>query len=475
MNFYHSLRFKITLAFVALMLLSNSTALVLANRSVTERYATYVNQVDLQRATMAALFLSDSWGRWESAAEKSRGPLVLNDNQDSRSGMGRNMQPKGHEPIPFIVTDEEGYLLFDTEKQRGEEERIDHFQKGVPIEIDGERKAYVLAGSMIDSELSHMDKTMLRSINRTLILTNICSTLVILILGITLLGKILTPLQRIERAAADLGRGLYSVRSEIAGKDEIGRLGVHFDEMARSLEASEEWKRRIIADTAHELRTPVSLVLSRLEMIKDGIYPADEKQLNHLYGEVEQFSRLIREMQRLAGMEGGTVSLEKDKGAVIPFCLSQIHSFLPESRKKGVSLTWNDKRVDESFSPSLPDGEESRIQADWNRLEQVMKNLLSNALRHTPPEGTIRVRTELGERDVLICVEDSGPGIPEGERLRIFDRFYRLDSARNREQGGSGLGLAISKAIVEAHGGRISAGESDLGGAAFRVILPRKG
>ncbi|MDC7220714.1 MAG: ATP-binding protein [Spirochaetales bacterium] len=468
MKFYQSLRFKITLLFISLMVLGNTAAIYLANRQVTENYSQYASQADKQRAAMAALFLADSWDKIENNKDRLTTLPFQGRDEAARPGAGRFERS---EPVPFVVIDRQGELIFNTSPGEPPSEKITHYRKGVPVLVDGEIKAYVLAGSMIDQKLSKFDSSMLQSINHSLILTNLVSTLSILVLGVILLGKMLAPLKKIDRAAADLGRGRYSVRTDVTGNDEIGRLGLHFDEMAQSLEESEQWKRRIIADTAHELRTPVALVLSRLEMIKDGIYPADDAQLTHLYGEVEKFSRLIGEMQRLASMEGGTVSLDKSKGPLNTFCLNQLNAFLPESRKRGINLLWKNQIVAEDFA--LPGtGQEREISADWNKLEQVMKNLLSNALRHTPEEGKLEVRTEFSEKEVVITVGDSGPGIPETDRTKIFDRFYRLDSARNRDHGGSGLGLAISKAIVEGHGGTISAGESSLGGAEFKVTLP---
>ena len=420
MKIYQSLRFKITLVFIALMIAGNSAALLLANRSVTERYARYVNQADWQRATMAAEFIGRSWDRWQEDTSSLSGNS-RNVNPMGRGMMGRSMMGDRAEPVPYAVTDREGNVLFFTGPGDLAGSRLDHFEEGVPVFVDGKEKGFVLAGSMIDQKMSRFDSTMLQGINRVLILTNIISTLTILALGILLLGRMLAPLKKIDMAAAELARGNYAARTGVSGTNEIGSLGIRFDEMARSLEASEEWKRRIIADTAHELRTPVSLVLSRLEMMKDGIYPADDSQLSTLYREVENFSRLIREMQKLAGMEGGTVALEKSEGAVGAFCLSQINSFLPESRKKSQILLWNGREIG-GIGDSVPEQTSlPLLSADWNRLEQVMKNLLSNALRHTPEMGRIEVTTDCAQGEWIIAVSDSGPGIPEQERSRIFD------------------------------------------------------
>ncbi|MBN2626962.1 MAG: HAMP domain-containing protein, partial [Spirochaetales bacterium] len=279
MRFYHSLRFKITILFVTLMILGNCTALVLANKRVADSYSRYISQADRQRAAMAARFLEGNWDRWKEDLSRLTGPVIGDRSMMSRQGgmgMGRSMMFDRNDPIVLAVTDARGKVLYYSGPRENVPDHIDAFTEGAPITQEGMIEAYVLAGSMISNEMNLNDRAMLREINRVLILTYILSTLTILVLGVFLLGRMLSPLKKIDRAAADLGRGNYRIRTGVSGNDEIGLLGIRFDGMARSLEDSEEWKRRIIADTAHELRTPVALLLSRLEMIRDGIYPADD-------------------------------------------------------------------------------------------------------------------------------------------------------------------------------------------------------
>ena len=256
MRFYHSLRFKITILFVALMILGNCTALVLANKRVADSYSRYISQADRQRAAMAARFLEGNWDRWKEDLSRLTGPVIGDRSMMSRQGgMGRNMMFDRNDPIILAVTDAQGKVLFYSGSRDNAPDRIDTFTEGAPIASEGITEAYVLAGSMISEEMNQNDLAMLKEINRVLILTYILSTLTILVLGVFLLGRMLSPLKKIDKAAADLGRGNYRIRTGVTGNDEIGLLGIRFDGMARSLEDSEEWKRRIIADTAHELRT----------------------------------------------------------------------------------------------------------------------------------------------------------------------------------------------------------------------------
>jgi signal transduction histidine kinase len=482
MTFHHSLRFRISLLFVLLMLAGNSLAIFVINRNVTARYASYVNQADKQRAIMTARILEDSWDEWSSEIHEGdhRVPqgTPLNDEYDEeekRPRMGMMMgRMTSSEAVPMIIVDRAGKTLLSTIPVERSVKNLD-FKKGIPIYRNSRVVAYVLAGTMIDQKMNPADKRMLSNINFILFISSLLSTLIILISGILLLGRILSPLKKIDRAASLLARGDMTARSGLNGYDEISKLGERFDSMAIKLEESDEWKRRIIADTAHELRTPAALMQSRLEMLRDGIYQADKKQLESLYHEAENFSRLIGDMQKLSSMEGNRVSLEKEQADLNQLCLSRIDSFQPAAVDKRITLTWNRNEMTGGVV-----GETKPLMAlfDWNRVDQILKNLLSNALQHTPPEGMIDISTKLTDTQVLLCVADSGPGIPPAERERIFDRFYRLDKSRNRKEGGYGLGLAISQAIAQAHGGRITVMDSPLGGthpgALFCLELPRE-
>jgi signal transduction histidine kinase len=261
--------------------------------------------------------------------------------------------------------------------------------------------------------------------------------------------------------ASRIARGDLSARSGITRRDELGDLGRHIDGMADSLEKAEEMKKRLIADAAHELRTPVTLIRGTLEMILDGVYDPGRERLEKLYGETELMSRLIGDLQALAGWEAGNMVLEKQE-----FSLSALGRDAADS----FGGRWNQEKAEVLFSGSG----EFMITADPLRIKQVFLNLYSNALRHLPPAG--RLETSFIEKtdEIVVTVTNNGPPLPAGMEEKVFDRFVRVDSSRNREYGGRGLGLSIAREIVLAHGGRIWA-ENLPGGAGVRFAfsLPR--
>jgi signal transduction histidine kinase len=264
-------------------------------------------------------------------------------------------------------------------------------------------------------------------------------------------------------AAASIASGDFGIRVPPRGADEIAALGESFNTMAAALKRLEEARRQIIADAAHELRTPITLIRGAAEAMLDGIYPLDREGLEGIHGETIQLTSLVEDLQELALIESGSLVLERTQLQAAELARSVVDSFQPQGRQADLELTL---REDSGIPP---------IQADGKRIRQVLSNLLSNAVRHTPSQGRILVLIRFDPSDdrLVMIVEDSGMGIPPDERERVFERFYRIDRSRERSRGGRGLGLSIVREIIRAHGGMISAGESSLGGASFSIYLPR--
>jgi len=282
-----------------------------------------------------------------------------------------------------------------------------------------------------------------------------------LLLALLLSYGLLQPVVDLTRAAVKMANGDLSQRVQVKRKDELGTLGTAFNHMASSLQRAEQNRRAMTADIAHELRTPIAIQRAHLEALQDGVYPLTAENLQPVLDQTELLARLVDDLRTLALADSGELKLE-----MAPLNLSQlaqrvIERFRPEAEMRGVNLVL-------AGAPSGP----VTIRGDANRIEQVLNNLLSNALRHTPSGGQVSLRIDLKDSWVETHLADTGPGIPPESLPRVFERFYRADKSRSREVGGKGLGLAIARQLAVAHGGDIRAANRPGGGAEFTVRLP---
>lgn len=274
----------------------------------------------------------------------------------------------------------------------------------------------------------------------------------------------------VEQAAARLADGDRSVRVGLSGRDDIARLGYAFNAMAARLEeadvrrdAMEKSRRDLFAAISHDLRTPLSSIRVMVEALSDGVV-TDRDTSNRYFAtmmqEVERLALLIDDLFELARIDGGALELRLGETVMEEVVAAAIAGARPSAEQAGVAV---------SFEPG---GSGCTLMADQERLTRVLANLIQNAVRHTPPDGSVTVSTNSTGAEVLVTVADTGAGIPAAEVSRVFERFYRVDKSRNRSAGGSGLGLSISKGIIEAHGGRIWIDESSPSGTRVVFALP---
>ena len=256
-----------------------------------------------------------------------------------------------------------------------------------------------------------------------------------------------------------MAQGEYRVRLPPLERDELGEVALHFNRLAEALEKVEQNRVELIATVAHELRTPLSALQAFAEALADGVMEPG-KAAERIRQEVRAMSRLIRDLSLVSQVESGAVELHPEPLDPKSLLEQAAERFRPAFQAKGVAL-------EVAFPPFLP-----RVWADGERTLQVLANLLSNALRHTPEGGRVRLKAEPVGQAVIFSVEDTGPGIPKEHLPHIFERFYRIDPSRSRQDGGTGVGLTIAKGLVEAMGGRIWV-ESQVGrGSVFRFTLP---
>ncbi len=302
-------------------------------------------------------------------------------------------------------------------------------------------------------------------LSRSLLLVAAVGGALGILFGILASRSLTSPLSRLAEAARAIGARDLTRRVEVEGSDEVKEVAQAFNDMAATLEGVETLRRNLVADVAHELRTPLSVLQGNLRAMLDDVYPLDKAEISRLYDETRLLSRLVNDLHELAQAEAGQLQLNRQTTSLADLVQSTAAAFSPAAEAKGVTLSTQ-------VAPDLP-----LVTADPARLTQVLHNLLANALRHTPSGGTISLRAgcELGkESQVWLAVQDSGEGISFRDLPHVFDRFYRADPARSRATGRAGLGLAIVRAIVEAHGGRVSAVSDGTPGhgSTFTVQLP---
>jgi two-component system OmpR family sensor kinase/two-component system sensor histidine kinase BaeS len=281
-----------------------------------------------------------------------------------------------------------------------------------------------------------------------------------LVISVVLARSLTQPLYRLVTAVQAVAAGDLSQTVEEQGSQEIVQVARAFNEMTASLTEAEELRENLMADIAHELRTPLSVVQGNLRAILDDVYPLEKSEIARLYDETRLLSRLVNDLRELAQAEAGQLDLNLRPVDLAALLNGTVANFEPVAEDKGIDLSVQ-------IAALLP-----LIEADPDRLAQVLRNLLSNALRHTPAGGQIAVSAGLDRTRIFVSVTDTGAGIAPEDLEHVFDRFWRADPSRSREQGGSGLGLAIAKSLIEAHGGRIRVESTPGRGATFTFELP---
>lgn len=361
-------------------------------------------------------------------------------------------------PLGFVLADPQGRVVVSRDRSLlGKTLTPRELATGTPIELaDGTRWTLVPLPRVPPNPLHDQ---FMEAVNRSLWAAAAVVGALALVLAWILVRHFTGPLRRLEAAAGRIAQGDLGVRVEERGDDELGRLSQSFNAMAQSLERAEQAKRQLIADVAHELRTPIAVLRAAVEGFEDGILEPNPENLSALKDRLHLTARLIDDLQQLALADAGQLTLRSEKVPLADLIEDIASLIQPQLEDSGISLS-----ID--IPPGLPP-----VRGDRGRIEQVLLNLFSNALRHTPPGGRITVAILPKGPEVEVIVADTGSGIPPGNEERIFERFYRGPNAPPGVPG-SGLGLAVAKAIVEAHRGRIWAENRLEGGAAFHFTLP---
>jgi two-component system sensor histidine kinase BaeS len=279
------------------------------------------------------------------------------------------------------------------------------------------------------------------------------------ILGFVLARHLSRPVKNLATVVEALTRGEYTERALIRTGDEIGTLGRDVNRLAETLEKNRSARRRWMTDIAHELRTPVAILKGEIEAIEDGIRPVNEQATASLREEAEHLARLVDDLQTLALSDAGALNLQIEPVNFSVLTRQSVEAFRTRLAERSIEL-------------SLHVTEGIILNADPQRLKQLLRNLLENCCRYVDTGGQVSLSLAANDQTVVLSLDDSGPGLEAGQLEHLFERFYRVEGSRSRSTGGSGLGLAICRNIVESHQGNIRAENSSMGGLCIHVELP---
>lgn len=445
-----SISTKLILAFLSIGIVSVAVIFLAARWNTRAEFIRFLN--DQTRSQIVEELTeyhlqNGSWNRVE---------ILLRRQSGMGHGQGMRRLP------PFVLTDENGVVIASNDKYRpGQALTRTQISDGTAILVNDEvvgilvPLGYTFVGQ--PRELEFIDRT-----NRTLLLGALIGAVIALLLGVFLSQTLTRPIRELTRATHAVSEGDLSQQVPVRSDDELGELAQAFNKMSAQLSRSVNVRRQMTADIAHELRTPLSLILGHAEAVHDGVLPPTRENFEIIREEATRLEHLVNDLRTLSLVDAGELAVQVQM--VEPGRLVQEVASLyqVQAQKKDISFVLD-------VSPDLP-----KIEVDPGRMTQVLTNILDNAIRHTPEGGQIFLRAEQTGDRVMLSIQDSGPGLEIDDIDRIFERFYRTDAARQRQDGGSGLGLAIARSIVQAHGGQVSA-ESESGkGLKIIIALPKK-
>jgi len=456
-----SLLLKLSLAFIFIVVVAVGMVAYVARQSATSQFTAYVHRGGKIRAEQLAPYFAEFYaerGDWKGVDDLferlptcrpkgfGKGPSQSGGDASFQGGLDR-----------IVLTDLSGFVVADSSGElTGDWLSAQVLSGGAPVKVGERQVGFLLVGSSAIAR-GTLETEYLRTIDRAILWAGVVSGSIALLLGLILFRQLTRPLRALTEAARRIAVGQRGMRVEVRTDDEIGELAHAFNMMSEALERHEELQRNLMADVAHELRTPLSVIRGNTEALLDGVYEPTPENIAVIHEQSLLLGRLVDDLRELALAEAKQLKLDRRPIAFMTLITPVLNGFQSKAQEKGVEL-----RVD------VPDNIPP-VFVDTQRIRQVLSNLIDNALRYTPSGGLIEITTRFDDQQIWVRVRDTGPGIAPEDLPRVFDRFYRADKSRTRAGGGSGLGLTIAKQLVEAHGGEIRVH------SVFTFTLPRSG
>jgi two-component system OmpR family sensor kinase/two-component system sensor histidine kinase BaeS len=453
---------RLTLAFVLITLVGVAVIALLTNWSAGNEFRQYLARQEMMMQSglfddLVAFYQRNS--NWNGVAE------VINNYSMPMMGRGRGQGAgQGRGMSAIRLADANGQIVYD-ERNANIGSSLSADERAIAQTITVNRKivGYLVLGQPTRVTLNPVEQSFLDQLRNTLIVAALLAGGLGIVAGFVISRALAAPLSNLADAARAFAARDWNRRVRVQGADEIAQVAREFNAMADELQRAETLRRNMIADIAHELRTPLAVLQGNLSAMLDEVYPLERSEIATLYDETRLLSRLVDDLRELALADAGQLPLNTQAVNVAETLRATLANFSVAADAQNIRIT-------------MAPGEELSARADPDRLAQILRNLIANALRHTPSGGAISLQCTVNSEQtefVTISVSDTGEGIAADDLPNVFERFYRADKSRTRTSGNTGLGLAIAKAWVEAMDGKIGA-ESELGrGSRFWFTLPR--
>ena len=444
-----SITLKMVFAFLGIALISIVLIVLLVRWNTGTEFSRFVSD---RRGAELVESLRDYYnanGAWDGVGE-----IIIADNNQQGP---ENIPPR--EPF-FTLVDANGQVISaGVGYHLGEQVQPAALEQGIPIEVDGQIVGTIVMGRA-PFERNPREEEFIQRTTMVLVYSAVGASLVALLLGIFLSRTLTRPLRELTEATHAVAEGELGAQVSVRSRDEMGELAASFNKMSADLARSTEARKQMTADIAHELRTPLSLIIGHAEAVHDGVLPPSRKNFEIIREEALRLEHLVDDLRTLSLADAGELSINRQ-------------AISPQKLLNELQLTYQHLAGQKNVIISVDVASEiPMLHIDPGRMTQVLTNILDNALQHTPKGGQINLSAKSVEAGVEFRIRDSGPGIGGEDVNRIFERFYRTDAARHREDGGSGLGLAIAKSIVQAHGGQIWAESAPNLGLTVTIKLP---
>lgn len=461
-----SLRARLVLSFLVIILATSAAFVLLSNRLIISRFTSLVARSGQNFARRVAPILENYYrteGSWEGVDSLASSLLLFRENQ------GRDIRPPIDVPLPNIlmVGNNERILLMDNgevllDTQPESPQPIDRglIQKfGIPLVVDNKQVGIVAVTSTFGI-FNELQANFVQEVNKTLLVAALFAIAAVVAIGIIQSQSILKPVQQLADAALKVAKGDYSQRVKVDRRDELGDMAAAFNSMAGDLALQQELRRKSMADIAHELRTPLSIIQIDLESLEDGLMEFTPENIRLIRNEAAHLNAMVEDLRLLSQADAGELRIELNRVEVGSIVREIVERQCHLMREKQLTLDYQ-----------LPD-KEVFILGDTQRLSQILINLINNAAQHTAAGGKIVINVLQDVNFVEINVQDNGEGIPPEDLPFVFERLYRVEKSRSRDEGGTGLGLSIARSLVEAQGGTISVESVEGYGSTFKLRLP---